>query len=99
MRDNLRLARTLLRSSTARDQPMNIFSRREFLQALAAAGASCAVPALRAQGPTRFADDPFRLGVASGYPRPDGAVLWTRLVPDLAQPNGGLAQPDLPISG
>jgi alkaline phosphatase D len=25
---------------------------------------------------------PFTLGVASGQPRPDGAVLWTRLAPD-----------------
>jgi len=27
-------------------------------------------------------DDPFTLGVASGAPRPDGFVLWTRLAPD-----------------
>jgi len=73
------------------------FSRREFLQALAAAGAACASPALRAQGPLRFADDPFRLGVASGYPRPDGAVIWTRLVPDIAQANGGLAPVAIPV--
>ena len=26
-------------------------------------------------------DDPFTLGVASGAPRPDGFVLWTRLAP------------------
>ena len=26
--------------------------------------------------------DPFSLGVASGAPRPDGFVLWTRLAPD-----------------
>ena len=26
-----------------------------------------------------FAADPFSLGVASGYPAPDGVVLWTRL--------------------
>ena len=28
------------------------------------------------------AGDPFSLGVASGAPRPDGFVLWTRLAPD-----------------
>jgi len=72
-------------------------SRREFLQALAALGAACASPALRAQGPLRFADDPFRLGVASGYPRPDGAVIWTRLAPDLAQANGGLDPVAIPV--
>src|SRR5688572_8476178 len=27
-------------------------------------------------------NDPFALGVASGYPSPDGAVLWTRLAPE-----------------
>ena len=31
-------------------------------------------------GQTR--QDPFTLGVASGYPTPDGAVLWTRLAPE-----------------
>jgi alkaline phosphatase D len=57
--------------------------RRRFLQALGALGVSQSLPA-RAQllaGP-RFAGDPFVLGVASGYPRPDGMVLWTRLIGD-----------------
>ena len=35
----------------------------------------------------RFADYPFKLGVASGEPTPDGIVLWTRLAPDPL--NGG----------
>lgn len=30
----------------------------------------------------RFMDYPFKLGVASGYPLPDGVVIWTRLAPD-----------------
>lgn len=39
-----------------------------------------------AQGETagaapRWRSDPFALGVASGQPRPDGMVLWTRLLP------------------
>jgi alkaline phosphatase D len=76
---------------------MRDFSRREFLQALSALGAAGASPALRAQGPVRFADDPFRLGIASGYPRPDGAVIWTRLAPDLTQTNGGLAPIAIPV--
>ena len=29
------------------------------------------------------ARDPFALGVASGYPSPDGFVIWTRLAPCL----------------
>ncbi|MEW6688332.1 MAG: alkaline phosphatase D family protein, partial [Pseudomonadota bacterium] len=51
--------------------------RREFLRLAAALGVSHAL-ALRAR--PAFASDPFALGVASGYPRPDGMVLWTRLV-------------------
>ena len=39
--------------------------------------------------------DPFSLGVASGMPRPDSVVLWTRLAPQPHAPLGGL--PDAPI--
>ena len=54
-------------------------------QALAAmaspvAGASAATPHWRA--------DPFALGVASGEPRPDSVLLWTRLYPGPARPGG-----------
>lgn len=34
--------------------------------------------------------DPFRLGVASGDPAPDGFVIWTRLAPDPLAPAGGM---------
>ena len=57
---------------------MRMTSRRSFLQALAAAAVSPALPAC-AQGGVRFGSDPFALGVASGYPHPGGMVLWTRL--------------------
>lgn len=40
---------------------------------------------------TRLAENPFRLGVASGEPTPDGVVLWTRLVSDPTAPTGGLS--------
>jgi alkaline phosphatase D len=76
---------------------MRDFSRRRFLQALAAVGTVCASPAPRVQRPLRFADDPFSLGVASGYPRPDGAVIWTRLAPASAQANGGLDPVAIPV--
>lgn len=56
--------------------------RRRFLQALAALGVSHSMP-VRAQPRPRFEHDPFSLGVASGYPQPDGMVLWTRLIGDL----------------
>jgi alkaline phosphatase D len=38
----------------------------------------------------RFVADPFSLGVASGYPTPDGFSLWTRLAPIPLVPHGGL---------
>jgi alkaline phosphatase D len=65
--------------------------RRTLLKALAAAGLLPAAGALRAQAaPPRFAADPFSLGTASGYPRPDGMVLWTRLAPLPHAAAGGL---------
>jgi alkaline phosphatase D len=48
-----------------------MFTRRSFLKTVGALGAAHALPA--------FAANPFSLGVASGYPSPDGVVLWTRL--------------------
>jgi alkaline phosphatase D len=39
-----------------------------------------------------FSDYPFTLGVASGEPRPDKVVLWTRLAPDPL--NGGGMPPN-----
>ncbi len=38
----------------------------------------------------RFADDPFTLGVASGDPTPNGAIIWTRLAPRPFEPEGGM---------
>ena len=53
-----------------------MISRRRFLLAsllVPFAGCATARP--------RFSAPPFTLGVASGYPRADGVVLWTRLAP------------------
>src|SRR5262245_51166962 len=49
-----------------------------------------------ARQPAWAGADPFTLGVASGAPRPDGFVLWTRLAPDPLNPEraGGLASGD-----
>jgi len=42
-----------------------------------------------------FSGDPFKLGVASGDPLPDGVVLWTRLAPDpLAEDGSGGLPPE-----
>jgi alkaline phosphatase D len=43
-----------------------------------------------------FEDDPFTLGVASGYPEPNAVVLWTRLAPTPLVPGGGI--PAIPIA-
>jgi len=63
-------------------------SRRTLLRTGGAAAVvlyGSAIPTARA-GPG-FADYPFKLGVASGEPTPNGIVLWTRLAPDPL--NGG----------
>jgi alkaline phosphatase D len=50
----------------------------------------------------RWTADPFSLGVASGAPRPDGFVLWTRLAPDPLSANpatpGGMTGGDVPVA-
>ncbi|MFI7443206.1 alkaline phosphatase D family protein [Nonomuraea indica] len=53
--------------------------------------------AVTADDRVRWNADPFTLGVASGAPRPDGVVLWTRLAPVPLQQDGGLPPRDLPI--
>jgi alkaline phosphatase D len=68
-----------------------ILSRRAVLRL---AGGALAAPALaRCASVERTGENPFTLGVASGEPRPDGFVLWTRLAPlplstDPARPGG-----------
>lgn len=60
-------------------------NRREFQRIawrLALAGWAVRSSNARAEPAPRWATDPFTLGVASGQPRPDGFVLWTRLAPD-----------------
>jgi alkaline phosphatase D len=64
-------------------------TRRTFLLAASGLALSSATPRLLAQ--PRFDNNPFSLGVASGYPQPDGIVLWTRLAPD---PLNGGGMPD-----
>jgi alkaline phosphatase D len=63
-------------------------SRRAFLAASLAAPLAACVAAR-----PRFAAPPFALGVASGYPRPDGMVLWTRLAPRPLEGGGMDPQP------
>ncbi|SDH01844.1 alkaline phosphatase D [Aneurinibacillus thermoaerophilus] len=44
----------------------------------------------------KFKSYPFTLGVASGDPSPDGAVLWTRLAPDPLN-GGGMPFHNVPV--
>ena len=69
--------------------------RRSFLAGSLVSGA-IAGPFVIARGgargaPIAFTSDPFTLGVASGAPREDGVVLWTRLAP---RPLEGGGMPD-----
>ena len=54
--------------------------RRGFLALALAAGVAPGFVACSQLRPWK--SDPFALGVASGCPRPDGVVLWTRIAPD-----------------
>lgn len=70
------------------------WTRRDWLRALASLPVAGAAPlAARA----RLMNEPFSLGVASGYPRADGMVLWTRLAPDPRAPGGGMPHLTVPV--
>jgi len=58
--------------------------RRDFLKRAGMLAATLVVPCTRLLAQPRFASTPFTLGVASGFPHPEGMTLWTRLV--LADP-------------
>ncbi len=66
---------------------MNI-TRRKFVKGAAAVLLGSLICRDVSARPT-FTSDPFKLGVASGSPRPDSIVLWTRLAPKPLE-GGGL---------
>lgn len=66
-------------------------SRRDFLASAAGLSVSFVLPSAGVLAQPRFTRNPFALGVASGYPRPDGMVLWTRLAPEPLA-GGGMPQ-------
>lgn len=67
--------------------------RRQFLAGALVLGTSdLAAPfTRRADGRPARTKHPFTLGIASGYPRPTGVVLWTRLAPAPLLPGGGMS--------
>ena len=79
-------------------------SRRRFLGLAAGVGVTVAGARLTrgsvrlpARLTSRFGSQPFTLGVASGDPRPDRVVLWTRLAPDPQAPGGGVPPEEIPV--
>ncbi|GAB3481040.1 alkaline phosphatase D family protein [Amycolatopsis cihanbeyliensis] len=70
--------------------------RRLFLATGIAAGGTLAVPGLSAAGAgTAALRYPFHLGVASGDPRPDRLVLWTRLATAPLDLDGGMGDKNI----
>jgi alkaline phosphatase D len=67
-------------------------SRRSFLaSSIAIAGANLLTCGrVLAASRVRFSNNPFSLGIASGYPTADSVVLWTRLAPSPMEPGGGI---------
>ncbi|MEN9704163.1 MAG: hypothetical protein RLZZ393_42 [Pseudomonadota bacterium] len=45
----------------------------------------------------RLTDDPFRLGLASGFPTAGSVVLWTRLAPRPLDPDAGMPPRDFTV--
>jgi alkaline phosphatase D len=89
--------------STQRLPVSKSVTRRRLLRNTAGAGlALIGAPALlRGAAGETHAADPFSLGVASGAPRSDGFVLWTRLAPDPLSRNpetpGGMSGGDVTV--
>lgn len=73
-------------------------SRRRFLLSAGSLGLIACASRSPVLGTPKFASDPFTLGVASGAPRSDGFVIWTRLAPDpLADESGAGGMPPLAV--
>lgn len=89
-----RLRRLAERWSNAELAKGVVPSRRRLLQFVLAAGALpfAAAPsrAFEIKERPRFSGYPFTLGVASGYPKPDSVVIWTRLAPAPLIPDGNM---------
>jgi alkaline phosphatase D len=71
-----------------KSSPLPLLNRRDWGRAaLGLALAPWSLPVVQAMGsvadaqrPVRWQNDPFSLGVASGQPRADSVILWTRLM-------------------
>lgn len=71
------------------------FSRRHLLRMAMFTAAAAVISPLTSRARAEqapFSSDPFSLGVASGDPTAEGAVIWTRLAPSPLDPDGGMPQ-------
>jgi len=77
-----------------------VMDRRRFLAFSAALTGTAMYAQLRgdlAHAMPRAAGYPFRLGVASGDPTPNGVSLWTRLAPEPLVADGGMQASDVAV--
>ncbi len=73
-----------------------MMNRRQWLRLATAAAAASGLPLVGCVSRPVLAGDPFALGVASGSPRADGVVLWTRLAP-ASLPDGGTSRDPIAV--
>jgi alkaline phosphatase D len=88
------LTGTGTRTDWQMSRPSGLSRRRLVLASLASTAVASPFAVVRG-APVAFTSDPFTLGVASGAPREDGIVLWTRLAP---RPLEGGGLPDEAIA-
>lgn len=76
----------------------NRFDRRKFLLGASSMALFAGLGrAGRVWASPQFAAYPFRLGVASGDPMPDGFVIWTRLAPRPLEEHAGMPMLAVPV--
>lgn len=72
-------------------------SRRAVLKGAVLIGAAPTLGFTTVRSAGALPSDPFTLGVASGDPAPDGAVIWTRLAPRPLAEDGRGGMPDAAV--
>jgi len=76
-----------------------IRTRRDLLRSGAGGLAALALPGVSGwAADAKLRDDPFTLGVASGFPTLRSIALWTRLAPQPDAPGGGLGNAVIPVT-